>query len=674
MANAIPAAAAVAIIGLAAMALNSAANREADVRATVEDDLTEQLRAHIQTWEAGVVTRLETIVDDVHRQGIDLAEAENMLRLRHLWFDSLYVWTIPTVSGDDGRSAAYGPAWSFPFAIDPTAKVAARHPCVIAARTMTPVVVEPVPREMALFLGSRVRHLCDAAPLAQQLYASAEAARYLLDAGHGDAGLHAMRVAGFDDKRPWRSGVGGELPIYLRVWRRLLLGELLIQTGDTTTGARLLVETVRLAASLDVPALEAVLYLLPRALTLIEGAGYSSSTLQEKVLMAERRVVGFRELETLQRLPLARTATSTSGARFEGRHTGDDPFALYISPASMGQPGVAVLIDQISLVEDFLRHGAGRFRDHLSVVDLTGRVVQGPRVSSGLAVEVSFAGTMRYLRVGLSEDVVNRRVAALADRGVFWTKLITVLCALLGAGALIAQGRAEQRHRMLLQRQREFTTRVTHELKTPLAGIRVMAENIAMGAYRDDAQRNTMVERIVDEADRLTERVEEILRVARDKDLPEPELVDLEEVLLDLLQTWGPRYEGVGIQLSADFDVVDEVMAVHDALRDAVGCLLDNALKYRREDRDSLVWLNLRDRGSTAEIEVVDNGLGVPREHRTAIFEPYVRVEGDNRGKSGGHGLGLAQVARTMERHGGTVRCEEGVDGGARFVLRLPIG
>jgi two-component system sensor histidine kinase AdeS len=72
-----------------------------------------------------------------------------------------------------------------------------------------------------------------------------------------------------------------------------------------------------------------------------------------------------------------------------------------------------------------------------------------------------------------------------------------------------------------------------------------------------------------------------------------------------------------------------------------------------------------------AIVEVVDNGLGVPPKLRKEIFQEFVRVEGPNRGLAGGHGLGLAQVARTAAAHGGDVVCTEGLDGGARFSLRL---
>jgi signal transduction histidine kinase len=126
------------------------------------------------------------------------------------------------------------------------------------------------------------------------------------------------------------------------------------------------------------------------------------------------------------------------------------------------------------------------------------------------------------------------------------------------------------------------------------------------------------------------------------------------------------------VGFAADLHPTDEVVGDMETLRDAISCLLDNALKYRREDRAAHVWMKLEQTGRWVVVSVTDDGLGVPKEMRKSVFNQFVRVEGDNRGKAGGHGLGLAQVAQIARAHGGVARCEEGVDGGARFSLRLP--
>ncbi len=394
------------------------------------------------------------------------------------------------------------------------------------------------------------------------------------------------------------------------------------------------------------------------------------SALERALALAEQRVSTFREVKRQADSPASRSRTQ--GPRFVPATDEFTPLAMYIQNASEDRRGLALLLDEDALVQDFVRHGAGHRRETLLVVNSLGMTRHGSRTRTA-QIKVPFSRTLRYLSAAFPEETVEARVADLADSSILWTNLITLLCMILGAGALVEQVRASTRHRALLARQREFTTRVTHELRTPLAGIRVMAENLADGAFRDSAHRTEMAERIIDEADRLTARVDKILQVSRKVVVPKMEVLDLEEVCLELLEVWFPRYQEAGIELTADFEPAEPVLGHHDSLVSAIDNLLDNALKYRRTDVDSAVWFNLRDLGDWTVVEVLDNGLGVPREDREEIFEHFVRVEGDNRGLAGGTGLGLAQVAKIAENHKGSVRCEEGVDGGSRFVLQLPV-
>jgi two-component system phosphate regulon sensor histidine kinase PhoR len=224
---------------------------------------------------------------------------------------------------------------------------------------------------------------------------------------------------------------------------------------------------------------------------------------------------------------------------------------------------------------------------------------------------------------------------------------------------------------MVLQRQRDFVARVSHELKTPLAGIRVMAETIEIGAVRDEAQRAQFARRIVTEAEKLTDRVNEVLRAAArpDDDVPVP--VDIDALVTDLAAAWQPRFEQVGATLAVETVHVGRVVAMPVLLRDALTNLLDNAIKYRKAERGGRAWLRVSVDRRWLCFEVADDGMGVPAAHRKSIFDRFRRVEGSGRGKAGGHGLGLAFVAETARLHGGKAECLDGVEGGARFVLRI---
>jgi signal transduction histidine kinase len=233
---------------------------------------------------------------------------------------------------------------------------------------------------------------------------------------------------------------------------------------------------------------------------------------------------------------------------------------------------------------------------------------------------------------------------------------------------------ADRQERALRTRQQEFATRVTHELKTPLAGIRLMAENLEMGAVNDPQTAKEFAGRIVGESDRLTQRVNEILQAAREPAGPERVDIDLQDLLLDLVEEWEPRFDDAGMILHTELGRCAIVRANRTALRDAIANLLDNALKYRRSDiPDPQATLRLIQEAKQAVIEVEDNGLGVPESKRKSIFERYSRVEGPGRGKAGGHGLGLAFAKEAIVAHKGRIQCNEGLEGGACLTVRIPV-
>ena len=89
-------------------------------------------------------------------------------------------------------------------------------------------------------------------------------------------------------------------------------------------------------------------------------------------------------------------------------------------------------------------------------------------------------------------------------------------------------------------------------------------------------------------------------------------------------------------------------------------------------DRELRCLIDATVKGDAVEISVCDNGIGVPTSHRKKIFERFVRVESDNRGYSGGHGLGLSFVYEAAQAHNGSIKCIDGFDGGCKFLLRIP--
>ena len=215
----------------------------------------------------------------------------------------------------------------------------------------------------------------------------------------------------------------------------------------------------------------------------------------------------------------------------------------------------------------------------------------------------------------------------------------------------------------LLQSQKSLLANASHELRSPLARIRMAVElsgTQGSPAARDEIQRSiTELDQLVDEI-LLASRLD-----AREADMGTVESVDLIGLLAEECARVGAVFElpeGTG-------EVV--VPGVVKLLRRAVRNLLENAVRHGRRTGHAEVVAQLSLEGGYAVLHIDDRGPGVPPDQRERIFEPFYRLPGASE-REGGVGLGLALVRQIAARHGGSVACDNRDGGGARFTLRLP--
>ena len=215
----------------------------------------------------------------------------------------------------------------------------------------------------------------------------------------------------------------------------------------------------------------------------------------------------------------------------------------------------------------------------------------------------------------------------------------------------------------LLQSQKSLLANASHELRSPLARIRMAVElsgTQGSPAARDEIQRSiTELDQLVDEI-LLASRLD-----AREADIGTVESVDLIGLLAEECARVGAVFElpeGTG-------EVV--VPGVARLLRRAVRNLLENAVRHGRRTGHAEVVAQLSLEGGYAVLHIDDRGPGVPPDQRERIFEPFYRLPGASE-REGGVGLGLALVRQIAVRHGGSVACDNREGGGARFTLRLP--
>lgn len=214
----------------------------------------------------------------------------------------------------------------------------------------------------------------------------------------------------------------------------------------------------------------------------------------------------------------------------------------------------------------------------------------------------------------------------------------------------------------LLASQKSLLANASHELRSPLARIRMGLE--FMGSPADTAS-NTAKTEIARNIGELDQLIDEILLASR-LDAREADLGTVEPV--DLLGLAAEECARTDATLEAQVDSGELIVpGVSKLLRRAVRNLLENA----RRHADGHATLTLTQTDTSACIKVCDNGHGVPEVFQERIFEPFYRLPGASE-RDGGVGLGLALVKSIALRHGGSVRCGNRPTGGACFEIRLP--
>ncbi|WP_169949352.1 sensor histidine kinase KdpD [Microbispora sp. H11081] len=214
------------------------------------------------------------------------------------------------------------------------------------------------------------------------------------------------------------------------------------------------------------------------------------------------------------------------------------------------------------------------------------------------------------------------------------------------------------------ERQRRFLADASHELLTPLAGLRTQLEEARL--HPGDTDLAELVDHTLRDVDRLQAIVSDLLVLAKAGTRPvhERRRADLAELVRTGVSSRAPRAPML-------FRLVPGVVihAVEHEIHRLLGNLLDNAQRHAR----SRVLVEVLQVGAHAEISVSDDGDGIAEADRDRLFEPFSRLDESRCRSRGGPGLGLAVAREIVRAHGGTIGVEDAPEGGARFVVRLPL-
>jgi two-component system sensor histidine kinase SenX3 len=263
-------------------------------------------------------------------------------------------------------------------------------------------------------------------------------------------------------------------------------------------------------------------------------------------------------------------------------------------------------------------------------------------------------------------------------RGPLFTQRMSVWVRVAPLGSslvlLLVEDRTEARRVDAVRR--DFLANVSHELKTPVGGLALLAEALVDAADDPEAVRR-FAGRMQHESDRLSRLVQDVIELSRlqgHDPFEKPALVSIDEVVVEAVDRSRVRAEARSIHLVCGGESGVHVVGDARQLVTALGNLVDNAVRYAPDGTRVTVAVRLvkEPLGSIAEISVSDEGPGISHQERDRIFERFYRVDSARSRETGGTGLGLAIVKHVAAGHGGeaTVWSDEGT--GSTFTLRLP--
>lgn len=218
----------------------------------------------------------------------------------------------------------------------------------------------------------------------------------------------------------------------------------------------------------------------------------------------------------------------------------------------------------------------------------------------------------------------------------------------------------------------DFVSTVTHELKTPLSLMRLVADALMSGRYRDPDKLPTYGELLSAEVGRMTHLIDNLLTYARlssvyDGHASAP--IDVAELLAAVAADWQPRLaqQALGLEVSLDRELI--ISGDRTALQQALNNLIDNAAKYSTPDGERKIGMRATREGRSIVIAVEDRGVGISEADLPLVRERFYRGRGV---RTPGSGLGLAIVSRVVANHGGRIDIRNRGGGGTRVAMILP--
>jgi two-component system, OmpR family, phosphate regulon sensor histidine kinase PhoR len=284
-----------------------------------------------------------------------------------------------------------------------------------------------------------------------------------------------------------------------------------------------------------------------------------------------------------------------------------------------------------------------------------------------------------YITVGLRNRVSYRAELSNANRYLFgkitYPLIISLFLIAITTASFVFLYRNLLAQRKLTEIKNDFISNITHELKTPLATVNVAIEALKSFNAIDNPERTReYLDISSSELQRLSLLVDKVLKLSlfENKEIElKLELFNLKNLIEDVIKTMQLQFN----KAKAIVDLVTEgnnfvIEADKMHITSVIYNLLDNALKYSPESPKLRV--TLKEMTSFLQISVADNGIGIPAEYQSKIFDKFFRVPHGNKHNIKGYGLGLSYVSHIVKKHHGDIDVHSHIDKGSTFIVNLP--
>jgi signal transduction histidine kinase len=321
------------------------------------------------------------------------------------------------------------------------------------------------------------------------------------------------------------------------------------------------------------------------------------------------------------------------------------------------------------------------------------RVVESQPIAEGVSVRLrapaesadndefrshSLGPSLPGWRLSLAIDDEQSLDTAARDRTAFYLWMAVAIIVLTAALALLVAGGLRRQMR-LARLKNDLVATVSHELKTPLASIRLLVDTLlesdggADSAIGNNGRTREYLQLISQENSRLTRLIDNFLtfsRMERSKQRFESRPIDVAETVRCAASAMAERFAAANAELTVDVQSPLAARGDADALVTVIANLLDNALKYT--DGEKRINVMARRDGDRIAVSVADNGIGLSPRAARRVFDRFYQVDQRLSRSQGGCGLGLAIVRFIIEAHGGEVTVESRLGAGSKFTVTLP--